>query len=160
MKIALCILLRLALNLELLWVCKVTICSDFGAQENQICHCLHCFPIYLPWSDGTNIRWIIENFQHLLDHRKSKRLPEKHLLLLYWLSQRLWLCGSQQTVENSEGDGNTCPLRNLCAGQERTARTRPGTVDWFQIGKGYIRAVYCQPAYLTYMQSTSCEILG
>ena len=28
----------------------VTICSDFGAQENKICH---CSPIYLPWSDGT-----------------------------------------------------------------------------------------------------------
>ena len=28
---------------------------------------------------------------------KSKRVPEKHLLLLYWLCQSLWLCGSQQT---------------------------------------------------------------
>ena len=37
----------------------------------------------------------------LLDHRKSKQIPEKHLLLLYWLHQSLWLCGSQQTVENS-----------------------------------------------------------
>ena len=26
----------------------VTICSDFGAQENKICHCFHFFPIYLP----------------------------------------------------------------------------------------------------------------
>ena len=25
----------------------------FGVQENKICHCFHCFPIYLPWSDGT-----------------------------------------------------------------------------------------------------------
>ena len=31
----------------------VTICSGFGAQENKVCHCFHCFPIYLPWSDGT-----------------------------------------------------------------------------------------------------------
>ena len=31
----------------------VTICSDFGAQENKVCHCFHCFPIYLSWSDGT-----------------------------------------------------------------------------------------------------------
>ena len=31
----------------------VTICRDFGAQENQICHCFHVFPSYLPWSDGT-----------------------------------------------------------------------------------------------------------
>ena len=27
-------------------------------------------------------------------------------------------------------------------------------------GKEYIKAVYCYPAYLTYMQSTSCEMLG
>ena len=33
----------------------VTIHSDFGGWENKVCHCSHCFPIYLPWSDGT--RW-------------------------------------------------------------------------------------------------------
>ena len=27
-------------------------------------------------------------------------------------------------------------------------------------GKEYIKAVYCHPAYLTYMQTTSCEMLG
>ena len=31
----------------------VTICSDFGAQENKICHCFLCFPICLLLSDGT-----------------------------------------------------------------------------------------------------------
>ena len=35
------------------FVAAVTIYSDFGAQENKICHCFHFFPIYLPWSDGT-----------------------------------------------------------------------------------------------------------
>ena len=30
----------------------VTICSDFGSLKNKVCHCFHCFPIYLPWSDG------------------------------------------------------------------------------------------------------------
>ena len=40
---------------------------------------------------------------------KHKRVPEKHLFLLYWLCQSLWLCGSQQTVENSERDGNIRP---------------------------------------------------
>ena len=49
------------------------------------------------------------NCQHLLDHQKSKRIPEKHLFLLYWICQSLWLCGSQQTVENSSRDGNTRP---------------------------------------------------
>ena len=33
-------------------------------------------------------------------------------------------------------------------------------MDWFQLGKEYVKAVYCYPAYLTYMQSTSCEMLG
>jgi len=33
-------------------------------------------------------------------------------------------------------------------------------MDWFQIGKEYIKAIYFHPAYLTYMQSTSCEMLG
>ena len=31
----------------------VTICSDFGAPKNKVCHFFHCFPIYLLWSDGT-----------------------------------------------------------------------------------------------------------
>ena len=39
--------------------------------------------------------------KHPMNHRKSKRFPEKQLLLLHWLCQSLWLCGSQQSVENS-----------------------------------------------------------
>ena len=46
------------------------------------------------------------NCQHPLDHRKIKRVPEKHLLSLYWLHQSFWLCGSQQTVGNFSRDGN------------------------------------------------------
>ena len=52
-------------------------------------------------------------------------------------------------------DHLTCLLRNLYAGQEATVSTGHGTTDWFQLGKEYIKAVYCHPAYLTYMQSTS-----
>ena len=33
-------------------------------------------------------------------------------------------------------DHQTCLLRNLCAGQEATVRTRDRTTDLFQIGKG------------------------
>ena len=47
-------------------------------------------------------------------------------------------------------------LRNLCAGQEATVRIRHGRTDWFKIGKG----VYCHPAYLNYMQTTSCKMPG
>ena len=48
-----------------------------------------------------------------------------------------------------------CLLRNLYASQEATVRTGHGITDWFQIGKGYVKAVYCHPAYSTYTQSTS-----
>ena len=43
------------------------------------------------------IHWIVE----------KAKVPEKHLLLLCWQCLSLWLYGSQQTVENSERDGNT-----------------------------------------------------
>ena len=54
----------------------------------------------------------------------------------------------------------TCLLRNLCAGQGATARTGHGKMDWFQIGKGIHQGCVLHPAYLTSMQSTSCEMLG
>ena len=52
-----------------------------------------------------------------------------------------------------------CLLRNLYAGQQATIRTIHGTMDRFRLGKEHVKAIYCHPAYLTYMQSTSCEIL-
>ena len=52
-------------------------------------------------------------------------------------------------------DTLTFLLRNLYTVQEATVRTGHGTVDWFQIGKEVVKAVYCHPAYLTYMQSLS-----
>ena len=59
-------------------------------------------------------------------------------------------------------------LRNLYAGQEGTVRTGHGTTHLVVVGathgcklrKEYVKAAYCHPAYLTYMQSTLCEMLG
>ena len=53
----------------------------------------------------------------------------------------------------------TCRLRNLHAGQEAT---EPDMEQWTgsELGKEYVKAVYYHPAYLTYMQSTSCKMLG
>ena len=42
-------------------------------------------------------------------------------------------------------DHLTCLLRNLFAGQEATARTRCGTMDWFQIGKGVCQCCILSP---------------
>ena len=54
----------------------------------------------------------------------------------------------------------TCLLRNLYAGQKATVRT--GHKQWTgsKLGKEYIKAIYCHPAYLTYMQSTACGMSG
>ena len=49
-------------------------------------------------------------------------------------------------------DHLTCLLRNLYAGREATGH---GTTDWFQKEKENVKAVYCHPAYLTYMQNAS-----
>ena len=38
-----------------------------------------------------------------------------------------------------------CFLRNLYAGQEATVRTRQGTTDWFQIGKGLCQGYILSP---------------
>ena len=77
-----------------------------------------------------NICWIIE---------KAREFQKKHLLLLYWLHQSLWLCVSQQTVENSLRDKNTRPPylppeKSLCR-SKTSSRTRHGKTKWFQIGK-------------------------
>ena len=47
----------------------VTVHSDFGAQENKICHCFQFSPIYLPWSDGTRCHefsacWVLSKLFH------------------------------------------------------------------------------------------------
>ena len=52
------------------------------------------------WDQVASICWIIE---------RAREFQKKHLLLLHWLCQSLWLCVSQQTVENSSRDGITRP---------------------------------------------------
>ena len=70
--------------------------------------------------------------------------------------KKLWNIRKEMGI----ADHLSCLLRNLYADQEATVRTGHGATDWFQIGKEYVKAVYCHPAYLTYMQSTSREMLG
>ena len=50
-------------------------------------------------------------------------------------------------------DHLTCLLRNLYAGQEVTELDMEQTGS--NLGKEYVKVVYCHPAYLTYMQSIS-----
>ena len=57
-------------------------------------------------------------------------------------------------------DHLTCLLRNLYAGREATIRNEHGKTDWFQMRKGVQQGCIFSPPYLTYMQSTSCEMPG
>jgi len=56
----------------------------------------------------------------------------------------------------------TCLLRNLYAGPEAIVRTDMKQQTGSKLGKESIcvKTIYCHPAYLTYMQSTSWEMLG
>ena len=87
----------------------------------------------------------------MLDHRKSKRIPEKHLIYFYFIDytkafdcvdhNKLW-----KILKEVGTPGHlTCRLRNLFAGQEVTVRTRHGTTDWFQIGKGVTQGCILSP---------------
>ena len=51
-------------------------------------------------------------------------------------------------------DHLTCLLRNLYAGQEATELDMDQQAG-SKLGKEYVKAAYCHPAYLTYMQSIS-----
>ena len=80
------------------------------------------------------------NCQHLLDHRKSKRVPEKIststlLTTPKPLTVRMttnWKILQEVGIQ----ERLTFLLRNLYTGQEATVRTGHGTTGWFQIGKG------------------------
>ena len=102
-----------------------------------------------------NIRWIIvkaREFQKniyfcFIDYAKTFDCVD-HTKLCKILKE-MWI-----------PDYLTCLLRNLFSGQEATVRTGHGTMDWFQLGKEYDKAVDCHSAYVTYMQSIPRKILS
>ena len=57
-------------------------------------------------------------------------------------------------------DHLTCLLWNLHASQEATVRMDMEPWTGSKLEMKYVKAVYCHPAYLTYMQTTSCEMPG
>ena len=60
--------------------------------------------------------------------------------------------------EKGISDHLICLLRNLYAGQKAIRRILQQTGS--KLGREYIKAVYCHPAYSTYMQSTSWKMPG
>ena len=101
-----------------------------------------------------NIGWII---------KKARVLEKNHLLLFYWLCQILWLCRSQQTgkfFKRCEYQTTWPASWEICMQVKKQQleldiEKQTGSKS----GKEYFKAVYCHPAYLTYMQSTSWEIM-
>ena len=83
------------------------------------------------------------NCQHLLDHRKSKRIPEKNTDFCFIDYTKAFDCEDHNKlwkILKMEIPAHlTCLLRNLYAAQEVTFKTRHGTMDWFKLGKEYIR---------------------
>ena len=90
----------------------------------------------------------------MLDHRKSKRIPEKKstsasLTTLKPLT--LWITANWKILtEMGIPDHVTCLLINLYAGQEATVRTGHGTTDCFQIGKGVRQGCTLSPCLFNF----------
>ena len=78
--------------------------------------------------------------------------------------QSLWLCALQQTGKflKRRAYQTTLPASCETCMQVKKQQLELDLEQWTgsKPGKQYIKAVYCHPAYLTYMQSTSCEMLG
>ena len=97
-----------------------------------------------------NIRWIMEKTREFqkniyfcfIDYAKAFDCVHHN---------KLWKILKEVGIP----DHLTCLLRNLYAGQEATVRIGHGTQTGSKSGKEYVKAVYCHPAYLTSMQSTS-----
>ena len=101
-----------------------------------------------------NIRWIIEKTREF----------QKNIYFCFIDDAKAFDCVDHQKMENSERGGNTRPPyqppeKSVCRSRSKV-RTGHGTMDWFQTGKGVHQGCVCHPAYLTYMQSTSCTMLG
>ena len=98
-----------------------------------------------------------------MDHRKSKRVPEKHVLLFTDYAKafdgmdqnKMWKIPKDTGIPKH----CTCLLRNLYAGQKGTEPDMEQQTA-SKLGKVFFKAVYYHPAYSTYMQSTSCEMPG
>ena len=54
----------------------------------------------------------------------------------------------------------TCLLRNLYAAQKQQLEMNVEQWIGSKLGKEYVKDIYCHPAYLASMRSTSCKILG
>ena len=107
------------------------------------------------------------NCQHPLDHRKSKKIPEKNIYYCFIDYAKAFDCVDHNKLwkmlkEMGLTGHLTCLLRNLYAGQEATVRTGHGTMDRFQIGKGVCQGCILSPCLFNFcteyiMQNTRLD---
>ena len=88
-----------------------------------------------------NIRWIMEKVREF----------QTNIYFCFIDYAKAFDCvdHNKRWKEMGRPDHLTCLLRNLYAGQEATVRTRHGTTDWFQIGKGVRQGCILSPCSLT-----------
>ena len=109
-------------------------------------------------------RWTRDQIANTPWITEKAREFQKNILLLYWLCQNLWLCGSQQTGNflNRWQYQTTWPASwGMCVQvkkQQSELDLEKQTGSRWE--KECIMAIYCHPAYLTHMHSTSWEMLG
>ena len=90
----------------------------------------------------------------------SSKAREFQKNIYFWFTYyaKAFDCVDNNKRENSLRDGNTrppdLPLRNLYAGKKQQLKLDIEKQSDSQLGKEYVKAIYCHPAYLTYIQST------
>ena len=89
----------------------VTICSDFGALQNKVWHCFHCFPIYFPKSDGTRCHGLHFqgkpfNITVIQDYAPTNNTEEAEVERFYEDLQDLLELTPKKDVLFIIGDGN------------------------------------------------------
>ena len=113
---------------------------------------------------GVTKSWTrLSDWTELMDQRKSNRIPEKTSPSLTTLKPlTVWITKKQWKILQEMDYQNTLPASWEICMQVRKQQLELDMEQWTcsKLGKEYVKAVYSHPAYLTYMQSTSCEMLG